>query len=78
MSKNHQKYTMKASTPSLYSATNPLLTLIIWFDNKTRLFKAQSPDLAGWESQAATPHALHQQLMKALHLQKAQLQIAFR
>ncbi|MDH5856827.1 hypothetical protein E8K88_00450 [Lampropedia aestuarii] len=69
---------MIASPLSLYSTTNPLLTLIIWFDNKTRLFKAQSPDLAGWESQAATPHALHQQLIQALDLQRARLQIAFR
>lgn len=68
---------MNAPTFSLTSSTNPLLTLTIWFDNSTRLFKANSPDLDGWESQAATPHTLHQQLIKALDLKRARLKIAF-
>ncbi|THU05325.1 hypothetical protein E9531_01930 [Lampropedia puyangensis] len=67
------------SIPSAYDRTrkNPLLTLTIWFDNSTRQFRAKSPDLLGWESQAATPHALHQQLIKALEIKRARLQIAF-
>lgn len=69
---------MNTSTLSLYSTANPLLTLIVWFDHKTRLFKAQSPDLEGWESQAATPHTLHQQLIQALDVRRARLHIAFR